>query len=252
MSVVNGWRLFYAVLVCASVLPGWVQAAEIRVAVAANFTLPATDIAALFEDETGHTVTLSFGSTGQLYSQIAQGAPFDVFLSADAERAERAVEEGLAIPESRFTYAIGRLALYSTDETLVMGLGTVRDADFSRLAIANPVTAPYGAATVEVLEGLGVYGDVEKRIVLGGNLGQVFTFVQSGNAQLGFVALAQIINRPGGSRFVIPADLHTPIAQDAIVVAASRQAEVALAFTDFLKSETARAIIVDYGYDISQ
>ncbi len=225
------------------------RAGETLVAVAANFTAAAQDIGAAFTKATGHTATFSFGSTGKLYAQIAHGAPYQVFLAADAIRPEKAETEGLAVSGSRFTYAVGRLVLYSADPTLVDDTGEVLTrGDFARLAIANPVTAPYGAAAMEVLRALGAQDAVATRLVRGDSLSQTLQFVITGNAALGFVALSQVVDSPDGSRWLVPATLHSPLRQDAVLLTRGADDPAARAFLDFLKSREARAIMGRYGY----
>ena len=218
------------------------------VAVAANFTEPAREIAAAFADKTGDTAELSFGSTGSLYAQIGQGAPYEVLLAADDERPARAVAEGLAVEGSQFTYAIGTLVLYSADAGRVTGPETLRDAAIGRVAIANPKTAPYGAAAVETMRKLDVYDALKEKIVEGSSIAQTFQFVSTGNAELGFVALSQITGREAGSHWVVPAEDHAPIRQDAVLLEAGSDNETARAFLDFLKGPEAAAIIERYGY----
>lgn len=223
-------------------------AAQTTVAVAANFTVPATEIGALFELATGHEAVFSFASTGQLYTQITQGAPFEVFLAADQARPGKAVAEGHAVADSRFTYATGRLVLYSRNASRVSGAATLREPRFERLAIANPVTAPYGAAAVEVMRALEVYERLEKRLVRGNNIAQAFQFVETGNAEVGFVALSQIIGNESGSRWVVPASLHAPIAQDAVLLKRGAGSQAARAFIEFLQGAEARAVTKRFGY----
>ncbi|MFC3229360.1 molybdate ABC transporter substrate-binding protein [Marinibaculum pumilum] len=227
-------------------------AAEARVAVAANFTAAAQEIAAAFAAAGGGRVRLSFGSTGQLYGQIVQGAPFDVFLAADAERPARALAEGLAVPGSGFTYAVGRLALWSRDPGLVRGPETLAAAGVGPLAIANPETAPYGVAAVAVLRALGRFDALAPQLVRGSNIAQAYQFVASGNAALGFVALSQIAGQDAGSRWLVPADLHPAIRQDAVLLQRGRDNPTAAAFLAFLKGPEASSIIARYGYDSDQ
>ena len=224
------------------------QAEETNVAVAANFTAAAQEIAELFHEETGHTAVLSFGSTGQLYTQIAQDAPFTVFLAADDARPRKAVEEGLAVEGTQFTYAVGGLVLFSRDADRVTGEETLRTADFERLAIANPTTAPYGAAAVQTMRALGVYDMLEPRIVQGNNIAQALQFVATGNAELGFVAMAQVIDTSEGSRWIVPEHLHEPIRQDAVLLTRGAEDEAAKAFLDFLMGPEAGEVIARYGY----
>ncbi len=225
-----------------------VQAAETNVAVAANFAEAAREIARRFEAATGHRAILSFGSTGQLFTQIAQEAPFEVLLSADEERPRRAIEQGLAVAESRFTYAIGRLALYGRDPGVAAGEEALRAGRFEKIAIANPATAPYGAAAIEAMRRLGVHDALARKIVQGNDVGQAYQFVETGNAELGFVALSQIAARPGGSRWIVPAALHAPIRQDAVLLSRGARSEAARAFLEFLRTPGARAVLEQYGY----
>ena len=225
-------------------------AAETQVAVAANFTEPAREIAAAFKAATGHTATLSFGSSGQFYAQIAHGAPYEVFLSADADRPQKAEHDGLGMRGTRFTYAIGRLVLFSRTPGLVDGAGAVlRGNRFEKLAIADPTAAPYGAAAVQTLQKLKLYDALKPRIVTGSSITQAYQFVDSGAAELGFVALSQLADVPGGSRWVVPAADHSPIAQQAILLTTGKDNPAARAFLAFLRSRTAVAIIRRYGYE---
>lgn len=226
------------------------DAANIKVAVAANFTAAAKEIAADFKTKTGNDVELSFGSTGNLYNQIAQGAPFDVFLAADTKRPAKAVAKGFAVKGSAFTYAVGKIALYSTNAKLVTGKETLTKATFDKIAIANPKTAPYGAAAVETMKALGVYDGLKARIVQGNNIAQTFQFVATGNAALGFVALSEIAGSEKGSRWVVPASYYTPIRQDAVLLAGGKGNKAAAAFVAFLKGPDAAKVIEKYGYAV--
>lgn len=233
------------------VLGGAAFAGETKVAVAANFTDAARAIAAKFKAKTGHDARLSFGSSGQFYTQIANGAPFEVFLSADVERPQKAEQEGLSVPGSRFTYATGRLVLYSATPGLADGKGAVLKAGkFEKLAIADPKAAPYGQAAVETLTRLKLYDTLRPKIVQGASITQAFQYVQTGAAELGFVALSQVIAEPGGSRWVVPAADHTPIEQQAVLLKTGANSEAAKAFMTFLKSGEAKAIIKRYGYEV--
>jgi molybdate transport system substrate-binding protein len=245
-------RLHLIVLTLAAALAaGPALAAETQVAVAANFTEPAKQIAALFKAATGHTATLSFGSSGQFYAQMAHGAPYEVFLSADAERPAKAEQDGLGVTGSRFTYAIGRLVLYSKTPGLVDGAGAVLSgAKFNKLSIADPAAAPYGAAAVQTLNKLGVYGAVKPKIVMGSSITQAFQFVDTGAAELGFVAYSQVINVAGGSRWLVPAADHAPIKQQAILLYPGQNNPAARAFLAFLKGPQAVAVIRKYGYEV--
>ena len=243
-----GLALFGAMAACA---PAAALAAQTQVAVAANFSEPAKEIAAAFKAASGHTAILSFGSSGQFYAQIAHGAPFEVFLSADAERPLKAEREGLAAPRTRFTYAVGRLVLYSKTPGLVDGAGAVlATGRFNKLAIADPASAPYGAAAVQTLRKLGVYDAVKPRIVTGGSIAQAYQFVATGAADLGFVALSQVIGEPGGSRWIVPAADHAPIDQQAVLLKTGKDNPAAKAFLGFLKGPAAAAIIRKYGYEV--
>lgn len=228
------------------------QAAEVQVAVAANFTAPMREIAQAFEQDTGHRAVSAFGSTGQLYAQIRHGAPFEVFLAADASTPERLESEGLGVAGSRFTYATGALALWSADAELIRdGEQQLRGGNFRHLAIANPKTAPYGLAATQVMQGLGLSETLAPKLVEGQSIGQAYQFVASGNAELGFVALAQI-SRNGaitsGSAWPIPAALYQPIRQDAVLLNQGADNPAALALLTYLKGERATAIINRYGY----
>ncbi|MCB1924450.1 MAG: molybdate ABC transporter substrate-binding protein [Gammaproteobacteria bacterium] len=223
------------------------HAERVAVAVAANFTAPMQQIAARFEADTGHTTVVSYGSTGKLYAQIVNGAPFDVFLSADQDRPRRLHDEAHA--ESPFTYAIGRLVLWSPDATLVDADGDVlRHGSFKRLAIANPKTAPYGYGAIEILDALGVTAALRPRLVRGDNIAQTYQFVVTGNAELGFVAASQLHDQSQGSRWVPPQKLYAPIRQDSVLLARGRDNPAANALIDYLRGETARRIIRDFGY----
>ena len=228
------------------------HAGEVQVAVAANFTAPMHVIAAQFEQDTGHRARLAFGSTGKFYAQIRNGAPFEVLLAADDEAPARLEKEGQAAPGTRFAYAIGKLVLWSARAGVVDAKGEVlRTGDFRHLAIANPKTAPYGAAAVAVLKKLNLFDAVQARLVQGENIAQTHQFISTGNAQLGFVALSQVA-RDGriasGSGWIVPAGLHEPIRQDALVLARGRGNPAAQALADYLKSAKSRAIIQSFGY----
>ena len=227
-----------------------VSAAQTNVAVAANFTEAAKEIAAAFRARTGHDAVLSFGSSGQLYTQITQDAPFEVMLSADDERPRKLVADGLGVAESRFTYAVGKLVLWSREAGAVAGEATLKEARFAKLSVANPVGAPYGAAAIETMKALGLYDALKPKIVEGSSIAQAFQFVDTGNAEVGFVALSQIAGKSGGSRWDVPQALYTPIRQDAVLLRKAAQNPAAAAFIAFLKGPEARAIIERYGYAI--
>jgi molybdate transport system substrate-binding protein len=244
-------RLFVTVLAVGALALATATAAhadQTNVAVAANFTDAATEIAQAFEEKTGHEAILSFGSTGQLYTQITQDAPFEVFLAADDERPRKAEDEGLAVPGSRFTYAIGKIVLWSKDPDLVHGEATLKRGDFTKIAIANPTAAPYGAAAVQAMQALGVYDRLEPKIVQGNNIAQTYQFVETANAELGFVAASQVVSANEGSRWEVPADLYEPIRQDAVLLENGADSEAAKAFVEFLRGPEAAPIIAKYGY----
>jgi molybdate transport system substrate-binding protein len=249
MTIVGPLRLAI-IAIFAAVVGGNAQAAETNVAVAANFTDAAKEIAAAFKAKTGHQAVLIFGSSGQLYTQITQDAPFQIMLSADDERPKKLVADGLAVADSRFTYAIGRLVLWSKTKDYVKGEETLKAGAFAKLAIANPAAAPYGAAAVETLQALKLYEPLQPKIVQGNNIAQTFQFIDTGNAELGFVALAQLAGEPAGSRWVVPQSLYTPIRQDAVLLKKGAGNEAAAAFLAFLKGPEARAIIEKFGYGI--
>ncbi|WP_277052208.1 molybdate ABC transporter substrate-binding protein [Zestomonas thermotolerans] len=225
---------------------------EVQVAVAANFAGPLQAMAEDFRNTTGHRLVASFGATGQFYAQIRHGAPFEVFLAADAATPARLEEEGEALPGSRFTYAIGTLALWSARPGYVDAGGEVlKGRGFRHLAIANPKTAPYGQAAIQVLERLGLREALAGRLVEGQSITQAHQFVASGNAELGFVALSQIQQdgRLGsGSAWIVPAGLHEPIRQDALILSKGRDNPAARAFLDYLKGERAGRLIESFGY----
>jgi molybdate transport system substrate-binding protein len=227
------------------------QAADVHVAVAANFTSPAKEIAAAFTAKTGDQVALSFGSSGQFYTQISHGAPYEVFLSADADRPLLAEKSGYGVPGTRFTYAVGRLVLWSASPGRVDADGRVlARGGFDKLAIADPTAAPYGAAAVQTLTKLGLYDKVQAKIVKGASITQAYDFVRTGAADLGFVALSQVIDDASGSRWVVPEADHDPIDQQAILLLPGQQDPAASAFLTFLRGPEARAIIKRYGYEV--
>lgn len=246
------WVLTAAVLAAGlwlSASQAW--AAETTVAVAANFTEPAKTIAERFEARTGHEAKLSFGSSGQFYAQIVNGAPFEVFLSADAERPQKAEAEGLATAGSRFTYAVGRLVLFSKTPGLVDAKGAVLGRGrFEKVAIADPATAPYGLAAVETMKTLKLYDALKPKIVMGASITQTYQFVDTGAAEVGFVALSQVAGVRGGSRWLVPASNHSAIDQQAVLLKTGARNPAATAFIAFLKSPEAKAIIRRYGYEI--
>jgi len=236
-----------AALACAA------RADELQVAVAANFAAAAQKIAAQFERDTGHTVKLSFGATGKFHAQIEAGAPFDVLLAADQATPARLVAEGQAVPGTLRTYAVGKLVLWSADPALVDDRGEIlKSARWKHLSVADARLAPYGQAAMQTLTALGLVGAVRPRIVTAENIGQALQFVQSGNAELGFVALGQVQppdgSKAAGSMWIVPERLYAPIRQDAVVIARTRVAKAATQFVDYLASEPARAVLKAYGY----
>jgi molybdate transport system substrate-binding protein len=235
------------------VMHGRIQAAEISIAVAANFTDATRQIVPLFEQATGHTVKLSFGSTGKLYAQIENGAPFEVFLAADSQRPIKAEKAGLAVAGSRFVYAQGRLVLWSSKPGLFSdGEAYLKTAGMPRLAIANPKTAPYGLAAQQVLQHLGAWSQLQPRLVRGDSIAQTFQFVATGNAEAGIVAYSQVKAWHGmsGSEWVIPRDYYAPINQAAVLLKKGATNPAAKAFLDFLKGNAARKVIKGYGYGV--
>jgi molybdate transport system substrate-binding protein len=242
-------RLFCTLVLSLGVSAHAAAAAETQVAVAANFAKPAQEIAQAFEARTGHKAVLSIGSSGQQLAQITQGAPYEVWLSADTERPASAEAQGFGVPGTRFTYATGRLVLWSAQPGVVDPKGAVlAKGDFAHIAIADPGVAPYGQAAVQAMKKLGVYPRLELRIVKGASIAQAYEFVRTGAAELGFVALSQVIDDKSGSRWLVPQEAYDPIAQQAILLKTGDKNPAAHAFLAFLKSPEARAIIRRYGY----
>ncbi|VVM41088.1 Molybdate-binding protein ModA [Pseudomonas fluorescens] len=236
-------------LVCTNAL-----ADEVQVAVAANFTAPIQAIAKDFEKDTGHKLVASFGATGQFYAQINNGAPFEVFLAADDSTPAKLEQEKQTVEGSRFTYAIGTLALWSAKPGYVDAQGEVlKKNDYKHLSIANPKTAPYGLAATQVLAKLNLTEATKGKLVEGQNITQAFQFVSTGNAELGFVALSQIYKDgkvENGSAWIVPSSLHDPIRQDAVILNKGKDNPAAKAFIDYLKGPKATAVIKSYGYEI--
>jgi molybdate transport system substrate-binding protein len=241
--------------------PGLAYADSVSVAVAANFVAPMHDIARQFERDTGHKVSVVAGSTGKFYAQIIHGAPFQVLLAADAATPARLEQAGAAQIGTRFTYAVGKLVLWSARSGLVDGQGAVLGqggSAFSHLALANPKLAPYGAAALQTLHSLGRYDALKAKLVQGENIAQAYQFVASGNAQLGFVAYSQVLvlgngkfngKLKAGSLWMVPASLHSPIRQDAILLNQGRGQPGAEALMRYLQSEKIKTLIRSYGYD---
>ncbi|WP_191832447.1 molybdate ABC transporter substrate-binding protein [Pseudomonas fluorescens] len=227
---------------------------EVQVAVAANFTAPIQAIAKDFEKDTGHKLVAAYGATGQFYAQIKNGAPFEVFLAADDSTPAKLESEGDSVKGSRFTYAIGTLALWSAKPGYVDAKGEVlKKNEFKHLSIANPKAAPYGLAATQVLDKLKLTEATKAKIVEGQNITQAFQFVSTGNAELGFVALSQIYKDgkvTEGSAWIVPASLHEPIRQDALILNKGKDNPAAKALVDYLKGPKAAALIKSYGYEI--
>jgi len=233
---------------------GAAHAADVQVAVAANFTAPMQKIAPEFEKDTGHKAVLAFGATGAFYAQIRNGAPFQLLLAADDETPAKLEREGLAVPNTRFTYATGKLVLWSAQPGLVDGKGEVLAKGGSeKIAIANPKLAPYGAAAIETLTKLNLLDKVSPRFAQGENIAQAFLFVSTGNAPLGFVALSQVMvdgKIAKGSAWAVPAGLHAPIRQDAVVLNPGKDSAAAAALVAYLRGDKAKAIIRSFGYEL--
>lgn len=236
----------------AALFAGAAQAETISVAVASNFTAPMQKIAVQFEKDTGHKAELSFGATGKFYAQISNGAPFGILLAADDTTPAKIAAEGKGDAASRFTYSIGKLVLWSKQDGYVDAKGEVlKTGKFQHIAIANPKLAPYGLAAEQTLTKLNLLDRIKPKFVQGENIGQTYQFAATGNAELGFVALSQVMEDgkiKQGSAWLVPADLHEPIRQDAIVLNAAKDNVAAKALMDYLKGEKARAIISAYGY----
>jgi molybdate transport system substrate-binding protein len=226
-------------------------AETVNIAVAANFTDPAKEMAQIFKEKTGHDAILSFGPSVQLYTQIKESAPFQIFLSADGELPKKLIEEGSAVPDSSFTYAIGRLVLWSKKSGFVKNEDVLKKGNFTKLSIANPASAPYGVAAVEVMKALNVYDALQSKIVQGNSIAQAFQFVDSENAELGFIAQSQIMTRADGSGWQVPQKLYKEMRQDAVLLKSGENNEAAKAFITFLKGSVAKNIIKKFGYAIA-
>jgi molybdate transport system substrate-binding protein len=239
-------------LLSATVACPAVFADELVVAVAANFTAPMRLIAQGFEAESSHKLLLSFGSTGKFYAQIRNGAPFDVFLSADDTTTLRLEKDALAVPGSRFIYATGRLVLWSAQPDLVDGSAAVlKSESFRHLAIAAPKLAPYGAAAMQTMQCLGLLSSLQARLVQGESIGQAYSFVASGNAELGFIAMSQVYQAgklTNGSAWIVPSKLHKPIVQEAALLTRAKDSRAAAEFLSYLKSPPAKAVMQSFGY----
>ena len=241
-------------LTAALALSAAAQAEVVQIAVAANFTAPARALAEIFARTTGHEAKLSFGATGAFYTQIKNGAPFDILLAADDERPIRLEKEGYTVPGSRFTYAIGQLVLWSAKPGFVDGEGAVlKGGNFNKIAVANPKLAPYGAAAVETMDKLGLAAALTPKLVTGESIGQTYNFIATGNAELGFVALAQVLDGgklKSGSMWVVPAKYHAPIIQDAVILKRAAANPAAKAWMALMRSPNTQDFIRSYGYEV--
>ena len=230
-----------------------VSAEQAQIAVAANFSAPMKEIISAFELTTGHQIRASYGSTGKLYAQIQNGAPFQALLAADQKRPQLLEDEGVGVPGSRFTYAIGTLVLWSSDPDFVDNEGEVlKTGDFEKLSIANPKLAPYGVASIETLEALGLKEAIEPKLVMGENIAQTYQFVDTENAKVGFVALSQVMvdgKITKGSGWIVPGDLHAPIRQDAIILESGKDNAAINDLFAYVQSDKAHAIIHAFGYE---
>ncbi len=243
-----------AVVMMFSLMSSPVCAGEVRAAVASNFSPPVERIISLFQQESGHVVKVSFGSSGKFYSQIKEGAPFDVFLAADERNPELLEKEGLAVEGSRFVYALGKLVLWSAQPGYVDGKGAVlRSGGYAKLAYADPKLAPYGLAARETLEELGLWDVVQPNLVTGESIAQTYQFAATGNAELAFIALSQITKNgkvTEGSYWMVPSHLYNPIEQSAVLLTTAKDNEAAKALLAYLKGDKAKAIIRSFGYGL--
>ncbi|MGR9116031.1 MAG: molybdate ABC transporter substrate-binding protein [Gammaproteobacteria bacterium] len=241
-------------ILLASLSTPLVHAETVSVAVAANFTAPMKTIAAEFEKDTGHKAELAFGSSGKFFAQIQNGAPFQVFFSADDKKPEKLEQEGIAVPDSRFTYAFGSLVLWSPKPDFVdVGADILKQDSFEHLALANPKLAPYGAAAQETMEALDVWTKLHDKLVTGENIAQTYQFVATGNAELGFVALSQVMKAGKigeGSAWIVPPELHAPIRQDVVMLMNGKDNAAAKALMDYMKTSKAAAVIKSFGYQL--
>jgi molybdate transport system substrate-binding protein len=226
------------------------KAGTVNAAVAANFTKVAEQLGADFKAATGHDVVFSFGATGALYTQITQAAPFDVFFSADDKRTKTAITDGFAVDGTDFTYAVGKVVLYSPTLDVTDGEGVLKANAFQHIAIADPKTAPYGAAGLAVLEALGLTADVTPKIVTGENITQTLQFVDSGSTELGFVAFSQVIGKPVGQTWLPPQEMYPAIKQNAVLLKVGEANEAAVAFLEYVKSDAAVKVIEAAGYTL--
>ena len=250
MGLVNHSFLGIALAVTAALSFTPAQAGSVNAAVAANFTKVATHLAVKFKAKTGNDVVLSFGATGALYTQITQAAPFDVFLSADDKRTKTAIKDGFGVDGTDFTYAVGKVVLYSPTIDISRGDEVLKANGFQHIAIADPKSAPYGAAGMAVLEKLGLTAAVSPKIVTGETITQTQQFVDSGSAEIGFVALSQVVGKPAAQVWLAPQDDYVPIKQNAVLLKQGESNDAAKAFLDYLKSEEAMAAIKAAGYTL--
>ncbi len=230
-------------------------AGEVTVAVASNFLNPFKQLVPVFQKQSGHTVLTVSGSTGKLYAQIIHGAPFEVFLAADSERPRLLEQSGQAVPATRFTYARGKIVLWSADPRRIPadGKSILHRRNFKHLALANPKTAPYGKAAYTTLKKLNLWKSISPTLVQGENIGQTFQFVATGNAEVGFVALSQVLDprlKIKGSQWIVPEHLYEAIDQDAVLLIRGQSQPAARALLQFLKSDPARKLIQSYGYGL--
>lgn len=227
---------------------------DVQVAVAANFSAPIEEIGKAFNKATGHQLKVSTGASGKFYAQIKNGAPFQVFLSADEEKPAQLEKDGLAVQGSRFTYAIGKLVLWSADAGVVDAQGKVLEKNkINKIAVANPKTAPYGEAAMETLSAMKLKSQLEPKIVMGENISQTYQFVATGNAEIGFIALSQITKNnkiTSGSAWIIPEKYYSPINQDAVLLVNGKDSAAARQLLVFLKGDEAVRIIKSYGYGV--
>ncbi len=245
-----------SLLVAALMIGGSVQAAEVTVAIAANFTKPMQELAPIYEKLSGDKLVMSFGATGALYAQIKNGAPFDILLSADNKATVKAVEEGLGVKGSTFTYAVGKLVLWSKDPDFVKDASALKSDKLVKLAVADPKLAPYGVAAQETLEKLGLYAKLQPKFVVGGNISKTYQFVSTENAQAGFIALSQCYKDgkiTEGSGWVVPAEYYSPIQQDGVLLSGGKNPDAAKKFIEFLKtSPEADKIRTSFGYGMQK
>ena len=228
------------------------QAEDLLVAVAANFAKPMEQLSADFAQRSGHMLKVSTGSSGNFVKQIENGAPFAIFLSADEERPAKLEQEGHAFAGTRYTYAIGRLVLWSRQPGLIGNdpAKAIDGEDVHHIAIANPEIAPYGRAAMQALQALGLWDRIQPKLVRGEDIAQTFQWVETGNAELGFVALSQVVKNDNGSRWLVPPELYQPIRQQAVLLKAGQSNPAAQAFLSYLRSEPARSIITSFGYAV--